>query len=57
MIKSQVWRDCETTLEAARIRAQYLLKLAKEQPDFAEGTASLTEKRPPEFAPYSPLHF
>jgi len=21
MIKSQVWRDCETTLEAARIRA------------------------------------
>ena len=57
MIKSQVWRDCETTLEAARIRAQYLLKLAKEQPDFAEGTASLTEKRSPDFAPYSPLHF
>ena len=57
MIKSQVWRDCETTLEAARIRAQYLLKLAKEQPDFAEGTASLTEKRPPDFAPYSTLHF
>jgi enoyl-CoA hydratase/carnithine racemase len=57
MIKSQVWRDCETTLEAARIRAQYLLKLAKEQPDFAEGTASLTEKRPPDFAPYSALHF
>jgi len=57
MIKSQVWRDCETTLEAARIRAQYLLKLAKEQPDFAEGTASLTEKRPPDFAPYSSLHF
>ena len=44
MIKSQVWRDCETTLEAARIRAQYLLKLAKEQPDFAEGTASLTRE-------------
>lgn len=57
MIKSQVWRDSETTLEAARIRAQYLLKLAKEQPDFAEGTASLTEKRPPDFAPYSALHF
>jgi enoyl-CoA hydratase/carnithine racemase len=57
MIKSQVWRDCETTLEAARIRAQYLLKLAKEQPDFVEGTASLTEKRPPDFAPYSALHF
>ncbi|TPG36576.1 enoyl-CoA hydratase-related protein [Mycolicibacterium hodleri] len=57
MIKSQIWRDSETTLEAARIRAQYLLKLAKEQPDFAEGTASLTEKRPPAFGPYSPLHF
>ncbi|MDT5048726.1 MAG: hypothetical protein QOG75_4619 [Mycobacterium sp.] len=56
MIKSQVWRDCETTLEAARIRAQYLLKLAKEQPDFAEGTASLTEKRPPNFAPYPGLN-
>jgi enoyl-CoA hydratase/carnithine racemase len=57
MIKSQIWRDSETTLEAARIRAQYLLKLAKEQPDFAEGTASLTEKRPPAFGPYSALHF
>jgi enoyl-CoA hydratase/carnithine racemase len=57
MIKSQVWRDCETTLEAARIRAQYLLKLAKEKPDFAEGSASLIEKRPPDFAPYSALNF
>jgi enoyl-CoA hydratase/carnithine racemase len=57
MMKSQIWRDSETTLEAARIRAQYLLKLAKEQPDFAEGTLSLTEKRAPAFAPYSPLHF
>jgi enoyl-CoA hydratase/carnithine racemase len=57
MIKSQIWRDSEATLEAARIRAQYLLKLAKEQPDFAEGTASLAEKRPPAFGPYSPLHF
>jgi enoyl-CoA hydratase/carnithine racemase len=56
MIKSQVWRDSESTLEAARVRAQYLLKLAKEQPDFAEGTLSLTEKRPPDFAPYTALH-
>jgi enoyl-CoA hydratase/carnithine racemase len=56
MIKSQVWRDCETTLEAARIRAQYLLNLAKEQPDFAEGTASLTEERPPTFPPYPGLN-
>jgi len=56
MIKSQVWRDGETTMEAARIRAQYLLQLAKEQPDFAEGTSSLTEKRPPNFDPYRGLN-
>ena len=56
MIKSQVWRDCETTLEDARVRAQYLLALAKAQPDFAEGVRSLTEKRPPTFPPYSPLN-
>jgi enoyl-CoA hydratase/carnithine racemase len=57
MIKSQIWRDCETTLDAARIRAQYLLSVAKAQPDFAEGTASLMEKRPPSFRPYTALHF
>lgn len=56
MIKSQVWRDCENTMEAARVRAQYLLTLAKAHPDFAEGVASLTEKRPPAFAPYRPLN-
>jgi enoyl-CoA hydratase/carnithine racemase len=56
MIKSQVWRDCESTMEAARVRAQYLLTLAKAQPDFAEGVASLTEKRPPAFDPYRPLN-
>lgn len=57
MIKSQIWRDCEATMEAARVRAQYLLTLAKAQPDFAEGVASLTDKRPPDFPPYSPLNF
>ncbi|MEE6174954.1 enoyl-CoA hydratase-related protein [Mycobacterium sp. 050134] len=56
MIKSQVWRDCESTMEAARVRAQYLLTLAKAQPDFAEGVASLAERRPPAFAPYRPLN-
>jgi enoyl-CoA hydratase/carnithine racemase len=56
MIKSQVWRDCETSMEDARVRAQYLLTLAKAQPDFAEGVASLTEKRPPAFPPYRPLN-
>lgn len=57
MIKSQIWRDAESSMETARIRAQYLLKIAKEQPDFVAGTASLTQKRPPAFGPYSPLHF
>jgi enoyl-CoA hydratase/carnithine racemase len=57
MIKSQIWRDCESSMDAARVRAQYLLTLAKGQPDFAEGVASLTEKRPPAFPPYAPLHF
>ena len=56
MIKSQVWRDSETTMESARVRAQYLLTLAKAQPDFAEGDASFTEKRPPAFPPYPPLN-
>jgi enoyl-CoA hydratase/carnithine racemase len=56
MIKSQVWRDCESSMEAARVRAQYLLTLAKAQPDFTEGVASLTEKRPPAFEPYRPLN-
>jgi enoyl-CoA hydratase/carnithine racemase len=57
MIKSQIWRDCEATMEAARVRAQYLLTVAKAQPDFVEGVSSLTEKRPPAFSPYSPLNF
>ncbi|WP_029115720.1 enoyl-CoA hydratase-related protein [Mycobacterium sp. URHB0044] len=56
MIKSQIWRDSESSMEAARVRAQYLLTLAKAQPDFSEGVASLTEKRPPEFPPYQPLN-
>lgn len=56
MVKSQIWRDCELTMDAARVRAQHLLTLAKAQPDFAEGTASLSEKRAAQFAPYSPLN-
>ncbi|WP_174183770.1 enoyl-CoA hydratase-related protein [Nocardia barduliensis] len=57
MMKSQVWRDSEATLEQARVRAQYLLTVAKAQPDFQEGVRSLVEKRPPRFAPYSRLEF
>lgn len=57
MIKSQVWRDSEQTMEQARIRAQYLLALAKKQADFTEGVACLVEKRPAAFAPYHVLNF
>ena len=57
MIKSQVWRDSESTMEQARVRAQYLLTQAKAQPDFQEGVRSLVEKRPPRFQPYQTLTF
>ena len=57
MIKSQVWRDCESTMEQARVRAQHLLTQAKAQPDFQEGVRSLVEKRSPAFAPYQALNF
>ncbi len=57
MIKSQVWRDSETTMEQARVRAQYLLTQAKAHPDFQEGVRSLMEKRAPSFGPYQPLNF
>ncbi|WP_030168087.1 MULTISPECIES: enoyl-CoA hydratase-related protein [Actinomycetes] len=57
MIKSQVWRDSESTMDAARVRAQYLLTVAKNQPDFAEGVASLVERRSPNFSPYHTVHF
>ena len=57
MVKSQVWRDCESTMEQARVRAQHLLTLAKQQPDFQEGVRSLVEKRAPSFGPYQPLNF
>lgn len=57
MMKSQVWTDSDSALDQARVRAQYLLTLAKQQPDFQEGVSSLVEKRPPRFAPYSRLEF
>jgi|tagenome__1003787_1003787.scaffolds.fasta_scaffold20812670_2 enoyl-CoA hydratase/carnithine racemase len=56
MIKSQVWRDCESTMEQARVRGQYLLAQAKALPDFQEGVRSLVERRPPAFAPYQHLN-
>lgn len=51
MIKSQVYADLGETLEQARIRARHLLTVAKLQPDYQEGVASLVERRPPRFDP------
>lgn len=56
MIKSQIWHDSASTMESARVRAQYLLTLAKKQPDFEEGVRSLVERRPSRFDSYTPLH-
>ena len=55
MIKSQVWRDSEQTMEQARVRAQHPLTLPRHSLDFQEGVRALVEKRPPSFAPYRPL--
>ncbi|MDV7241865.1 MULTISPECIES: enoyl-CoA hydratase-related protein [Rhodococcus] len=57
MMKSQVWHDTESTMEQARVRAQYLLTLAKGRPDFREGVDALVEKRNPQFGPYTPTVF
>ena len=56
MVKSQIWRDCEQSMDAARVRAQHLLALAKTQADFAEGAAGLRERRTAVFPPYSALN-
>jgi enoyl-CoA hydratase/carnithine racemase len=56
MIKSQVWSDCESTMEQARVRGQYLLAKAKTLPDFQEGVRSLVERRAPAFEPYHPIN-
>jgi enoyl-CoA hydratase/carnithine racemase len=57
MMKSQVWHDLDCTMDAARIRAQHLLTLAKGLPDFTEGVNALVEKRAPNFEPYSRVVF
>ena len=57
MMKSQVWHDLDCTMDAARIRAQHLLTLAKGLPDFTDGVNALVEKRAPNFEPYSRVVF
>jgi len=49
-IKRQVQDDWETTSEVSRKEAIRLIRVLREQsPDFKEGVASFTEKRPPNF--------
>lgn len=57
MIKDQVWRDSESTMDHARIRAQYLLTRAKTLVDFQEGVNALVDNRSPTFEPYRPMNF
>jgi enoyl-CoA hydratase/carnithine racemase len=52
MIKSQIYRDTNGTLEESRARAQRLVVEAKLHPDFGEGVASFLDKRAPRFLPY-----
>ncbi|WP_406276689.1 enoyl-CoA hydratase-related protein [Nocardia sp. NBC_00881] len=55
VIKRQVYAAQESTHEEARVLAlRYWMGVLREHPDFAEGVASYTEKRPPQFAPWNP---
>ena len=53
-IKRQVWRDAGRELEAVRADSVELMKRFAGNPDFAEGVASFSERRDPNFAPLPP---
>jgi hypothetical protein len=48
-------RDASSTFEESVSRADVLMRQSFRSVDIAEGVASFTERRPPEFAPLSPL--
>lgn len=50
MIKQQLLADAQQSVEAARVRARYFLKRAKQHSDFGEGVRAFSEKRPTRFA-------
>ncbi|KAB8195878.1 enoyl-CoA hydratase [Nonomuraea phyllanthi] len=51
VIKRQVWRDWDATLEASSAAAVEEMMASFRRPDFAEGVASFLERRPPRFPP------
>lgn len=50
-IKRQVYRDLESDLESALVRADELVKASFERPDVLEGVRSFVERRAPAFLP------
>ncbi len=53
-MKAQVYGDLSATFEDSAVRAQELMSESFAHPDMAEGVASYTEKREPDFAPLDP---
>lgn len=51
VIKAQLWADQIDSLDDAASRAEDLLRTMLREPDFAEGVAAFTGKRPPVFPP------
>jgi enoyl-CoA hydratase/carnithine racemase len=51
VIKRQVWRDWDVTLEESAKAATQEMVASFGRPDFQEGVASFLERRPPEFPP------
>jgi enoyl-CoA hydratase/carnithine racemase len=49
VIKRQVWRDWDVTLEESAKTATQEMLASFGRPDFAEGVASFLERRPPNF--------
>ena len=49
MLKAQLWADQLDPLETSIARAEALLESMIGAPEFDEGVAALTERRPPRF--------
>jgi enoyl-CoA hydratase/carnithine racemase len=54
VIKRQVYSHPTMPLDDALAESNQLMNESLRRPDFREGVASFVEKRPPDFAPYTP---